>query len=155
MLFRHIMICTILAASLSAANVGQASEITIENAWVRSAPPTATILAGYMTLHNHSSKTVILTSATSPAFESAELHRTTMHDGMMHMESVKRLIIKSNGTVKLEPNSYHLMLNKPKQKVTTGDTIPFTLSFDGKIVQVTATVKQDDGEESAPAHHQH
>ena len=157
MLHRRTLIAATLAASLGWINTCVAGDITIENAWVRSAPPMSTVMAGYMTIHNHSSKAVTLTSITSPVFESIELHSTTMHDGMMHMEGLKSLAIEGNGTVKLEPNGYHLMLNNPKQKINTGDTIHFTLNFDDQTEEVTATVKQDEEQESAPMmmhHHQ-
>lgn len=153
---RRTIIAAALIASLSMLNAAWAEGITIENAWVRSAPPVATVLAGYMTIHNHSGKAITLISVTSPAFESVALHRTTMHNGMMHMEAVKSLVIESSGMVKLEPNGYHLMLNNPKQKISSGDSIPFTLNFDGKTEEVNALVKQDEEEQEAtPAHHHH
>jgi len=155
MLKRNTLIAAVLLLCLSGINTGQAEEITVENAWVRSAPSVATVLAGYMTLHNYSDKAITLTSVTSPAFESVELHRTTLHGGMMHMEAIKSLLIEGNSTVKLEPNGYHLMLNDPKQKISTGDTIPFTLNFEGAMQKIDALVKQDDAQESAPTHHHH
>lgn len=153
--YRNMLIATALAASLGTIKTGSAGEITIEDAWVRSAPPVATVLAGYMTIHNHTGKAITLTAVSSPAFGSAELHRTTLHNGMMHMEAVKELVIKEGETVKLEPNGYHLMLNNPKQKIRTGDTIPFTLKFDGQTEETTATVKQDGQEEESQPHHHH
>ena len=151
--YRRTLITTALVTCLSGVNTSRADEITIENAWVRSAPPVATVLAGYMTIHNHSDKAVTLTAVNSPAFESVELHRTMMHNGMMHMEAINSLVIEGNATVKFEPSSYHLMLNNPKQKINTGDTIPFTLSFDGATQKVDAVVKQDDEQDSAHHHH--
>lgn len=153
--YSQMLIAATLAASLGTIKASIAGEISIENAWVRSAPPVATVLAGYMTIHNHSGKAITLTAVTSPAFDSVELHRTTLHDGMMHMEAVKELIIKGGAMVKLEPNGYHLMLSNPRQKVRTGDTIPFTLKFDGQSEEVTATVKPDGEEEEGQPHHHH
>jgi hypothetical protein len=155
MLKRDALIAAALVTCLSGINTSWAEEITVENAWVRSAPPVATVLAGYMTIQNHSDKAITLTAVNSPAFESVELHRTTLHGGMMHMEAIKFLVIEGNSSVKLEPNSYHLMLNNPKQKISTGDTIQFSLNFDGATKQVSATVKQDDEQDSAHHHHHH
>lgn len=155
MLKREILLATALTGLMGIANTGWAGEISVEDAWVRSAPPTVTVMAGYMTLHNHSGKAVKLTSVTSPSFESVELHRTTMHGGMMHMKPVKVLIIKANDTVRLEPNGYHLMLNNPKQKISSGDTIHFTLNFDGTTEQVDAVVKEGNGEGESASHGHH
>lgn len=150
--YKNALIAITMTACLNVIPNAWAGQLTIENPWVRSAPPAATVLAAYMTIHNHSDTTATLTSVSSPAFESVQLHRTTLHDGMMHMEAVKTLAIEAGGTVKLKPSSYHLMLSKPKQTIKSGDTIPFTLNFGDKSETVTAVVRQDE-EESTPHHH--
>lgn len=158
MLKRTSLIASAVVAALAMTNTSRAAEISVENAWIRSAPPSATVLAGYMTLHNHSGKAVTLTSVTSPAFESVELHRTTLHGGMMHMEPVKTLVIDGKGMVKLEPNGYHLMLNNPKQKIKNGDAIQFTLNFNGEAQPVNVVVKDgsdETGGASQMEHHHH
>lgn len=151
---------SILAAALTGLLVSASShagEIAIDNAWIRSAPPSVTVLAGYMTIENHADKDVTLISASSPAFERVELHRTMLHNGMMHMEPVESLAIKAHGSVRFEPNGYHLMLNKPKQKIGKGDAITVTLIFADRRVETQLTVQEDGGsaEENTQRHHHH
>ena len=139
---------------MMATNAWGAEQIDIENPWIRSAPPTATVLAGYMTIRNHSDHSITFTSANSPAFKSVQLHRTTLHNGMMHMETVKTLPINSKDSVQLEPGSYHLMLSNPKQPIKTGDSIPLTLHFGNTTQSINLVVKQDD-ETPTNTHHHH
>lgn len=150
--YTNALVAITMTACLNMSPSTWAGQLVIENPWVRSAPPSATVLAAYMTIHNHSNTTTTLTSITSTAFESVQLHRTTMHNGMMHMDAVETLVIAAGGMAKLEPNSYHLMLSNPKQTIKTGDAIPLTLSFGATSKTITAVVQQDE-EVSTPHHH--
>lgn len=154
--YRDLLTAVAIATSLITATPtawAAADQISIETPWIRSAPPTATVLAGYMTIRNHSDTAIILTSATSPAFKTVQLHRTILRDGMMHMDQVKTVTIGAGKSLKLEPNSYHLMLNSPNQTIKTGNTIPLTLHFNGTAKQVTLIVQQDSEAEPHTHHH--
>ncbi len=120
--------------------------IEISDPWVRSAPPSAKVMAGYMTLTNHSQKTITLNSVNSPQFNKVEVHRTVMHDGMMHMKKIEPLSLESHQQLTLKPGSYHLMLIKPIHAIAVGDSVHLNFDFDnGDKLSLMAEVK--DGEE--------
>ena len=132
-----------LLLGLSLAGFAQADgHLTVDDAWVREAPPGAMALAGYMKLHNHADKVRVLVGAESPAFESVMLHKTVMEGAMAKMVHQHMITIPANGMVSFEPNSYHLMMMKPKQPLKAGDTVSVTLQFkNGETQQVSQEVR--------------
>jgi len=127
--------------------------IMVKDAWVREAPPSAKVLAGYMVIENHTDKEKILVSVSSPAFNKIEIHKSVNKDGMASMEHQKQLPIAAESHVKLEPGGFHLMLFNPGKAIKAGDTIAFTLKFaNGSTSLVNATVKKATGGEE---HHHH
>ncbi len=104
--------------------------VTVHNAWVRSAPPGAKVLAAYMIIRNDSSETRALIRVSSGLFEKVEIHRTEMHEGMMKMIPQEKLTIPGGGAVTLEPGGYHLMLVGPKSVLKEGEEVDMELDFD-------------------------
>lgn len=116
--------------------------IQISDPWVRSAPPSAKVMAGYMKMTNHSLKTITLSDINSPQFDKVEVHRSVMHEGMMHMEKIEPLTLKSHQELVLEPGGYHLMLIKPLHAIAEGEQVHFNLSFDnGDKLSLMAEVR--------------
>ncbi|WP_455208464.1 copper chaperone PCu(A)C [Kaarinaea lacus] len=145
-----IFICCALANTAFAHADGG---IVVKDAWVREAPPSATVLAAYMTIENHTDKDKVLTSVTSSVFNKIEMHKTVNKDGMASMEQQKELTIAAESEVKLEPGGFHLMLFNPAKQLKVGDDISFTLKFaSGSTSIVNATVKKAMG---SSEHHHH
>ncbi len=118
--------------------------ITVEKPWVRSGPPTAEVLAAYMIIHNHSDQKTSLTSLSSTEFKSVTLHKTSMHEGMMHMKAINSLEIAAGQSIVLEPGGYHLMLSKPITPMSHRQQINITLTFeDGKTLLIAAPIKDE------------
>jgi hypothetical protein len=132
-----------LGFSLASASLVFAGDITIDDAWVRSAPPGASVLGGYMTILNNSNKPIMLTGISSDAAETTELHQTTQHNGMSRMRPIKQVEIPGHGQLKLEPGGYHLMLNKPRHALQPGDAVDFTLTFAGNLQHSVRAVVRD------------
>lgn len=131
-----------------------ADHLMINDAWIREAPPGAKALAGYMQLHNHGAKERVLVEASSPAFESVMLHRTVIEGDMSKMVHQHMITIPAGGMVSFEPNSYHLMMMKPKQALKAGDMVSVTLSFrNGETQEVTHHVRALTGETGQGDHH--
>lgn len=117
--------------------------IQINEPWIREAPPNVKVLAGYMFIKNLSSEQKILTSVASSAFESVELHKTIIRDGMMQMVAQPELIIAAKSQLVLEPGSYHLMLMGSKKPLAAGDEVDLTLKFaDGEEIAIVALVRK-------------
>lgn len=160
-MFRQTLTATLLTFMWAAS--AQAVELQVDDAWVRTAPPTAPARVGYMLLRNPTGETVALVGVTSPQFEKIEMHRTVLQEGMMRMEKVDKIEVPAGGEVRLEPNGYHLMMTGNPLPLATGAQVTFELQWnDGSIQQVIAGVRptpdKDSGEHrhgSAHPHHDH
>ncbi len=120
----------------------EAGEIHIDHPWSREAPPSAPVIGGFLKLNNHGDKVDALIAAESPISRHIELHNHMMKDGVMKMVKVDEISIPANGSVALEPGSFHLMIFNPTQTLKEGDRFPVTLSFkNGGKVKVEMAVE--------------
>lgn len=138
--FPVLLIFIVLFLSVS---VHASSKVEVHDAWVADAPPVAKIRAGYLTIVNNKPHTIIISSFSSPDFTSIEIHRTFKKGGMVGMEQIDGLRIKSGQKIELVPGGKHLMMFNPKRKFKKGDNIKITIHFaNGKTSQFTATVRE-------------
>lgn len=120
--------------------------LQINDAWIREAPPTASVHAAYMTLVNSGTEAVLIDSVSSPDFAGAEVHRSWIEDGVARMQPVSKLEVPANGALALEPGSYHLMLFNAKRPLLAGDSVTLLLHLaNGNPVVVTAPVRRSTG----------
>lgn len=120
--------------------VHSTSELTVADAWQPDAP--SLVRAGYFTLTNTSSEELTLIEVMSSAFASVEIHRSVVVEGIAGMEALERLSIAPGETVKFEPESLHLMMQKPQQTLREGDHINVALVFsNGTTKSFTMPVK--------------
>ncbi len=101
--------------------------VTIQNAWIREAPPNASAMAGYLSITNTSQQDRILTFAKSKQFNAVEFHRTIVKDGIAKMRRHKELSLPAGKTLEFKPGDFHLMLMSPKSKFQSGDEVTVTL----------------------------
>ncbi|MFQ5518972.1 MAG: copper chaperone PCu(A)C [Mariprofundus sp.] len=119
-----------------------AAEIAVENAWVRMPPPVADTAAGYMTIRNSGSHDVEIVSVESSAAKTPEFHSMEMHDGMMHMQKMEKVVVPAGGEISFGPGGNHLMLIGLTGTLNAGDHVMITLkSSDGQRVMVHAEVR--------------
>lgn len=124
--------------SCTASNEGP---ITIENTWIREAPPGASAMAGYMKINNISSSDLILQAAKSPDYNAIEFHRSVEKDGMWRMIRHPELAIEAKSSLELKPGDYHLMLFSPKRQLKDGDQVDINLAFnDGTDIDIIVPV---------------
>jgi len=123
--------------------------IRVTDAWIRITSPDQPA-AGYFLISNASSDADALMAVSSPAFDSVQLHETTVMSadpgdpgsGMMGMQPVSEIPVPASGSVSLEPGGYHLMLMQPTSTISVGDTVELTLTFRGADpITVSAAVK--------------
>jgi copper(I)-binding protein len=113
--------------------------IHIVDVKARPTAPGAETGAVYLVLMNHGAVDDSLTGMSTPAAETAELHRTVDSGGMSKMDAVPDLTVKSNDGVTFAPGGLHIMLMGLKQQLKPGDSFPLTLNF-AKAGAVTVTV---------------
>lgn len=139
MTMKQVCLFFLLWASLP---VFSAESLTLSDAWIREAPPSARSLAGYVTLKNVSDKEVVVESMSSPSFGRVMMHDMSMHGGMMHMAHIETLVIQPGESVDFQPGGKHLMLMKPLQAIKAGLTIPITFMLkSGKTLAMDFMVR--------------
>ncbi len=119
------------------------SGLTVQDAWIREAPPNAMMLAGYMVVTNNDTQPHTLISAHSEAFGEIEFHRSFEVDGVARMEMQPRLVVPAQGSISLEPGSYHMMLMQPTTPLSSGSVVTITLRVDnGKEISIDVPVRK-------------
>lgn len=147
----------LLLSLLFGAGLAQAaSGVRAEEPWVREAPPTATVLAGYLILVNDSRHDLVLDSVSSPQFGSVQIHETMHDNGMTGMRQVPSLPLPAGNRIEFAPGGLHLMLMQPNTVLRQGDSVALVLHFaDGTQLEVQAPVRRSTGGGMAQHHHAH
>jgi len=128
--------------------------LEVNEPWIREAPPTARVMAGYMTMVNSGDTAVTVTSISSPDFENAEIHRTVIEEGVARMLPVRQLEIPASSQLKFEPGGLHLMLFDPQRPLQEGETVTLMIhASHNSEVTVTAPVLRKTGEDHSHHHH--
>lgn len=110
-----------------------ASDILVQDAYVRAVPPNVTNSASFMKITNNANKTIYLRSVDSNIAKDVELHEHTMSNGMMKMQQVTEILIPAHSSIELKPGGYHVMLIGLNKKIKAKDTVDFiTLNFSDK-----------------------
>jgi copper(I)-binding protein len=76
-----------------------------------------------------------------------EIHEMRMENNVMRMRAIPKLELPAGQAVDLKPGGYHVMLMDLKQPLKKGDTVPITLSVQGKDgktqeIEVKAEVRE-------------
>lgn len=107
----------------------------VSGAWIRPAPPSAEVLAGYMTVSNPSQTGFAVVAASSPRFQRIEFHHMRMENGQMFMQQMQQVDVAAGSRAKLQPGADHLMMIKPTAPVTKGERIPVMLTLEDAAKQ--------------------
>ncbi|MBZ0292970.1 MAG: copper chaperone PCu(A)C [Anaerolineae bacterium] len=89
------------------------------------------VSAVYMTIENHTDRTLSLIGASSPYAGAAEIHESTIDDNdVMRMRPVEGgIVIVPEGSAALEPGGYHIMLLDLQTGLIAGEALSVTLTF--------------------------
>jgi periplasmic copper chaperone A len=140
----------ILSAGLAGAAAQPPPAVAITDAWIRWLPANLPA-GGYATLRNMGRAPVILTSASSSAYEDVSLHRTSSHEGMSQMQPVAQVKVAAGASLKFAADGYHIMLEHPTKALQPGDHVPITLHFsDGNSITAQFELRRPDAAGPAP-----
>lgn len=106
--------------------------LQVTDAWIRTAPPGATMMAGYAAVKNTGTKTRTLREVSSKDFDAIEIHKTVIEAGVSKMIYLETVDIAAGSQARFEPNGMHLMMFKPKRAFKAGDTLQLAFSCGGK-----------------------
>jgi len=107
--------------------LAKAEFLSIEDAWVRDAPPNARVMVAYASIRNISEYPIWITGASSSYFKAVELHETIEENGMASMIQLDFVKLAPAESVSFEPGGKHFMLFTPLGRSTLGDEIEFKL----------------------------
>ena len=140
----------LLLSALLLATPAFSSDIMVQDAYARSASPSAKTGAAFLTLMNHSTRADRLLSASSPAAARVELHtHIDAGDGVMQMRRVEAgFPLAAHGTLTLSRGGDHVMMMGLTRPFVQGEDITLTLTFE-QAGAMTVTVPID-LERSAP-----
>ena len=136
-----------LLATAASAHEYRRGKLEIDHPWARSTPPVAKNGAVYFEIRNTGVEPERLIGVSTPAAESAEIHRTERDGDILRMGELATVEIKPNDGVLFRPGGFHVMLNGLKAPLKAGTEIPLTLQFE-KAGSVEIEVRV----ERAPSH---
>jgi len=132
-----------------------AGNIEVTGAWVREAPPTSRVLAGYMNIKNNTNNAIKLIAVSSDISKRTEMHNTVIENNMARMVELKQLSIASQKQTAFKPGGQHLMLMGISKPVRAGDVVTLQLKFENGVEKtVKADVRKVTGADPH-AHHHH
>jgi copper(I)-binding protein len=134
-----LFLCLLAGCSTDTAPAPAATD-----AWIRAAPPTATMHAGYLTITNPTFSDLTVIGARSPDFDRIEIHRTVISEGVARMRSEREVPVPARGHVVFEPGGRHLMLFGARRTLARGDKVQLTLELAG-TAPLTVTAEVADG----------
>lgn len=107
----------------------------VRDGWVRLGPAGMPMMAGFARIENACPVAATITAASSPAFDSAELHETRIVDGVNRMRHLPELRIPADGVAVFKPGGMHLMLMRPHAPLKAGSkvAVSFELSGGGEL----------------------
>lgn len=126
----HLRLWALMLIGLAAACAQGESDPAVENAWLRLPPPGAPTAAIYLTIANRGPGADRLVDLATPIAAHASLHRSMEENGMAGMRPVESLEIPGDGSIRLEPGGYHIMLERLTGELAEGDSVPLTLRFE-------------------------
>ncbi|MFX0544091.1 copper chaperone PCu(A)C [Roseovarius sp. S1116L3] len=141
----------VASAALFAAMPAFAADITVEDAYARSASPTAKTGAAFMQIVNHGAEDRLL-GASSPAADLVQLHtHIESGDGVMKMTHVEEgFELPAEGTIAMQRGGKHVMLMGLTAPLVQGESVPITLTFEkagDMTVDVTVDLERMPGED--------
>jgi copper(I)-binding protein len=126
-----VRIIAIAIALSCAPSAFAAGKLVVEHAWIRTAPPSAMMLAGYATLRNDADTPLTVTGADSHAFADVQLHQTISEGGVERMRPTGKIEIAPGKSVEFAPGGRHFMLVRPKQELAAGSKVKIHISTTG------------------------
>jgi copper(I)-binding protein len=140
---RMLYAAALCVALGSAAWAQSAAPIEISHAWARATAANAKTGAAYLTIANKGGGDDRLVAVSGPVAAKAELHVTSMDNGVMKMRPLQAVDVKAGATAELKPGGMHIMLIGLAAPLKVGQSFPLTLTFEkAGTIPVTVTVEK-------------
>ena len=120
----------LIAAACALGTLPALAQTTVKDPWVRGTVAQQKATGAFMQITSKQGGKLV--SAASPVAGIVEIHEMKMEGNVMKMAAVPGLELPAGKTVELKPGGYHVMLMDLKQPLKAGDTVPLTLTVEGK-----------------------
>lgn len=115
--------------------------IEVLDAWIREPPPVVSVAAGYFTLKNTGSKSVVIERIESSCCAEVAMHRVLGVRDQKHMAPMPKLLVPPNKIASFTPGNAHLMLVSPTEPLLHGQSVELSfICSDGTSIQVDFAV---------------
>lgn len=118
------------ALSLIAFSLPAQADVKVEEPWVRATVPHQKVTGAFMRLT--ATEDAKLVAAGSPVAGTVEIHEMAMEKEVMKMRPVAGVTLPAGQIVELKPGAHHVMLMDLRQPLQPGDTVPLTLTVEGR-----------------------
>ena len=120
------------------------AQVTVKDPWVRGTVAQQKATGAFMQITAAGGGRLV--SASSPVAGVVEIHEMAMDGNVMKMRAIAGLDLPAGKAVELKPGGYHVRLMDLKQPLKDGETVPLTLTIEGKdgkkeTVEVKAPIK--------------
>lgn len=133
----------LFAVLLLAACGGQQPPLVASDVEITAPLPGRSMSAGFLVLRNTTDEAIRITGASSPQFESVEIHETTIENGVSRMRRLDALLVPAHGSLTLERGGKHLMLTRARD---LGDAITLhLLSGDVPVLTIEYRIGRESG----------
>ena len=119
-----------IAAALALAAAAVSAQTSVKDGWVRSTVEPQKATGAFMQITSPQGGKLV--GAQSPVAGVTEVHEMAMEGNVMKMRAVSALELPAGKAVELKPGGYHVMLMDLKQALKAGETVPLTLTVEGK-----------------------
>ena len=100
-----------------------AGRLEASASWIRTGPPGAMMLAGYVNLRNSGDVALTVVGADCAGFRSVSMHQSVEENGVERMRPLAKFAIAPGESVTFAPGGKHLMLMQPVRQLKSGDTV--------------------------------
>ncbi|WP_395691947.1 copper chaperone PCu(A)C [Piscinibacter sp.] len=119
-----------IAAALALAAAAVSAQTSVKDSWVRGTVEPQKATGAFMQITSPQGGKLV--GAQSPVAGVTEVHEMAMEGNVMKMRAVSALELPAGKAVELKPGGYHVMLMDLKQALKAGETVPLTLTVEGK-----------------------
>jgi copper(I)-binding protein len=150
-----LLLAGVLAAGGGATAAPDGDGPSVEDAWIRAAPPVAEVMAGYLTLRAGGTAIEVVAAACE-GFGRVEIHESVVVDDVATMRPLATLPLAAGASRRFAPGGLHLMLLEPARIPAVGEDVACRLELAaGDPIDFTAPVRRSVGEDDHAHHHHH
>lgn len=125
------LLAPLLTSGPASAHEFTQGAITVEHPWTRATPPTAKVGGGFMAIVNAGDAPDRLLAVEAEIAARAELHVSTLENGVMQMRPLPDgIALPPGSTVLLEPGGLHVMFMELTAPLVEGQSFPAVLVFE-------------------------